>query len=326
MHTEIKVTYIVPMYNVEQYIEKCVNSIRKQTVENIEILLINDGSPDSSLELANKLAKTDDRITVFDKENGGVSSARNLGVEKAKGEFIVFVDGDDHLDVTYTEYMLMLSEKSGADFVMSTRCCIYPKEFESSGDDDFEIWDREKAIYELLYPGRINIGCWNKMFNRDFLIRNKIEFLLDLYMGEGLNFIIKAANAADKIVVGNKKLYYYRKDNSNSATTVINVPKFINAIEALDRLKYDSLINSSKVGEAWFAHKYLATFYAYRAIQITDNISKYRVQYNQYKKSLLSGLFKLFSFNIPNKIKVKIALLSLFPFLNYTRKNSKIKS
>ena len=92
-----KISIIVPVYNTEKYLSKCLNSLIKQTYKDIEIIVVNDGSKDKSLEIAKKFAKQDNRIKVFNKENGGLSSARNFGIEKASGEYIGFVDSDDYI-------------------------------------------------------------------------------------------------------------------------------------------------------------------------------------------------------------------------------------
>ena len=100
------ISIVVPIYNSEKWLEKCVKSLINQTYQDIEILLINDGSKDRSLEICNEYAKKDNRIVVIDKENEGVSATRNLGIKKAQGEFIQFVDSDDYADVQMCEKLL----------------------------------------------------------------------------------------------------------------------------------------------------------------------------------------------------------------------------
>ena len=104
---------IVPVYNAEKYLEKCVNSILNQTYDNIELLLVNDGSKDESLALCHKLAESDSRIRVFDKPNGGAASARNLGLREATGEYIGFCDADDSLDITSYDTLISIMEEKG---------------------------------------------------------------------------------------------------------------------------------------------------------------------------------------------------------------------
>ncbi|WP_432700193.1 glycosyltransferase family 2 protein [Kluyvera cryocrescens] len=166
MKKNILVSVIIPMYNVEKFIEKCISSVIKQTYKNIEIILIDDGSPDNSGYIAEKLAKLDSRIFVTRTENNGVSSARNLGIRLSTGKYLVFVDGDDYLAPDYIDYMMTLALNSGAEFVMSRNCRLFPGDDSKDNDfiDNITVWSPEKAATELLYPGRIEIGCWNKFF------------------------------------------------------------------------------------------------------------------------------------------------------------------
>lgn len=232
------VSIIIPMYNVELFIHKCVNSVIEQTYKNIEIILIDDGSPDKSGDIAEELAITEKRIKVIRTKNNGVSSARNLGIKLSKGDYLVFVDSDDYLSPDYVDYMISMAIQSDAEFVMSKNCRLFPSKSIEHDEviDNIEIWSAEKAASELLYPGKIEIGCWNKLFLKTFIIDNNIKFPETLYMGEGLNFIINAAQKANKICVGSRKVYNYRKDNQQSATTVVNIPKYINALRALDNI------------------------------------------------------------------------------------------
>ena len=105
------ISVIVPVFNVEKYLEKCIESIRNQTYKNLEILLINDGSTDKSLEICNKYLEIDDRIVLLNKENGGLSSARNFGIDNAKGEYITFVDSDDFIHELMYETLVYNLEK-----------------------------------------------------------------------------------------------------------------------------------------------------------------------------------------------------------------------
>jgi glycosyltransferase involved in cell wall biosynthesis len=102
------VSIIVPIYNVEKYIEKCVKSILEQDYKNIEVILVDDGSPDGSPKLIDKFKKMDSRVIVLHKPNGGVSSARNAGIDIAKGEYILFIDGDDWIESDYVSYFINL--------------------------------------------------------------------------------------------------------------------------------------------------------------------------------------------------------------------------
>ena len=112
------ISVIVPVYKVERYIEKCVASILEQTFQNFELILVEDGSPDRSGEICDMLAKRDSRIRVIHKENGGAATARNAGLDVAKGDYIAFVDGDDSIHPQYLEFLSNLINRSGADIAM----------------------------------------------------------------------------------------------------------------------------------------------------------------------------------------------------------------
>jgi glycosyltransferase involved in cell wall biosynthesis len=312
------VTFIIPMYNVDKYIEKCVRSICNQSVSEIEVILINDGSLDISGEIAENLAEQDNRITVIHKENSGVSSTRNLGVDLAKGEYIVFVDGDDHLHQDYTKYMLKIADESCADFVMSRECAIYRDNSDSvysEVDYEFEEWNNNRAVYELLYPGKVNIGCWNKIFSRGFILENGLKFSTDLYMGEGLKFIIEAAQLANKIAVGHEKVYYYRKDNEDSATTILNVPKYINALKALEVIHSRIVNKTALFYDAISAHQYIAKFYAFRAIQVTGQLEKYQSEFNLYLSDLRKNFPTLLKMDISKSFKLRVLVFCISPIL-----------
>ena len=115
------ISIIIPVYNCENYLERCIQTVMNQTYKNIEILLINDGSTDNSLQICERLKTTDERIRVFNKLNSGVSSTRKYGVNHATGDFIMFVDSDDWIDKDTCEYLMKLQKRINADVV----CCDY---------------------------------------------------------------------------------------------------------------------------------------------------------------------------------------------------------
>lgn len=150
----VLISVIVPIYNVVEYLPKCVNSIRRQTYRNLEIILVDDGSTDNSGAMAEKFALEDKRVRVFHKENGGSSSARNLGIEKARGDFIGFVDSDDFIEPQMYERLLAVALSENLLMVQCSRdeideqgnrmedVCIPP--------DEPELWENEKFMKELL--------------------------------------------------------------------------------------------------------------------------------------------------------------------------------
>lgn len=114
-----QVSVIVPVYNQERYLEECISSIRRQTLAEWECLIINDGSSDSSGEIARRFSEADSRIRYFEQENGGVSSARNLGMQRASGRYLCFVDGDDFIDAAFLKHLLDASDRGASDLTVA---------------------------------------------------------------------------------------------------------------------------------------------------------------------------------------------------------------
>ncbi len=310
-----RISIIVPLYNVEKYIAQCIDSILWQTYENLEIILIDDGSPDHSGVIADEYAHKDARIKVVHIENKGVSAARNLGIQQCCGEFVVFVDGDDYLASDYVEYMVGIVKKTKAKFVMSRNCFKFPGALPQVGVDRIDTFTPEQAAAELLYPDNIDIGCWNKMFGRDFLLKNGITFPEHFFMGEGLNFIVKAAQLADGVGVGKKRVYYYRRDNENSATTVLSVRKYINALAAIDHIEKTAIIDAIVFKDALKAHRYFTTFAALKTILTTGEKNCYPSEYKVWLLALRNNAYYAAKMRILLLKKVRMWMYCLSPKL-----------
>ena len=160
-----KISIIIPVYNVEKYLEKCLQSIEKQIFDDYEVILVDDGSPDISEKIIDELAKKDNRIVCVHKENGGVSSARNAGLKIATGEYVIFIDGDDWVEPNYVSYLLNLVEKNKCEIGMNKN--NYSDDNMNSSDREYVVSD-EKAI-EWIYLGDIFVAVWNKIYSMQFL-------------------------------------------------------------------------------------------------------------------------------------------------------------
>ena len=240
MRRQPQVSIIVPAYNVENYIERCLNSLVNQTFKDIEIITINDGSTDKSLELLNKYAKEDIRVSVIDLGDEGVSYCRNLGVEKANGKYIMFVDSDDWIDSNMIEAMYKKAEENKLDLVM----CSYIREFKDhSKEKRFNlpeeiIYKEDKVKNELLRklvgPVKEELSnpemldalgtVWGKLYRADILKENKIKFvdLKEIGSAEDTLFNIFTFNYLKKVMFLNKPMYHYWRDNPKSVTSQYN--------------------------------------------------------------------------------------------------------
>lgn len=199
------ISVIVPVYKVERYLRQCIDSIRNQTYRDLEIFLINDGSPDKCGEICDENAKTDKRIRVFHTENKGLSAARNLGLRKAKGEYIGFVDSDDWIEPDMYECLLRLLEGTGTDIC---NCGIRQECLDCRTDYNISdgICVGSDAIRALIY-NRINSGVWNKLYKRSCWTGIRFP---ENHICEELATTYKVILKAHSVSCSSQHLYHYR--------------------------------------------------------------------------------------------------------------------
>ena len=213
-----KISIIVPVYKVEPYLHKCINSLLDQTFADFELILVNDGSPDKSGEICDHYASKDNRIKVIHKENGGQASARNMGLEKAKGDYIGFVDSDDYVENDMFELLFQNAMKYGADVVecginIVNRSKVLPIQ----NNNEFEIGDNLVALMGLL-NNRYRNCVWNKLYKKE--IFETLRFPNKLYEDGFLAF--KIYYMAKKYVFIGKSKYYYLQRNGSTMSNQEN--------------------------------------------------------------------------------------------------------
>ena len=161
------VSVIVPVYNISRYIKKCIDSLSRQTYENIEVILVDDGSTDSSGSLCDLYAEKDKRIRVIHKKNGGLSDARNKGIEGAIGDYISLVDGDDFVDEDYIEKQYEVLKKYDADMAITSHRVIYPKKTMDESTSKEYASSSEEILEKILYDDEIDLSAWGKLYKKD---------------------------------------------------------------------------------------------------------------------------------------------------------------
>lgn len=237
---DLLVSVVVPIYNVEKYINQCIDSILSQDYVNLEIILVDDGSPDNCPKICDEYAKQDSRIKVIHKENGGAGLARCFGIEQAKGEYIMTIDGDDWIDKTTISTAVSKAVETNADCVLFS----YTKEYPNSSiithvfDSDKSFIDNEaqEKIYrrlfglvgnELIHPEKQeNIGpCWMKLYKREIARKGKCFDTKVIGSSEDTLFNIYALENAKRIEYINEPFYHYRK-NPTSITSSYK-PNFV---------------------------------------------------------------------------------------------------
>ena len=215
------ISIIVPIYNVEKYLRQCLDSNQDQSYQNFECLLINDGSPDNSADICKEYVSKDPRFRYIEKENGGVSSARNLGLEHSKGEYITFIDSDDWVDSDYLEVLYKSLTDEKADVAVSTY-----KQF-NMDDNNYYVHSYQRGYEKKIFTGPELIDEFIALDTFDHSYRfvcgklvrkcllDKIAFNEKTTLGEDMEFWLKLYLISNKIVYVNRDSYVYRVDNVN---------------------------------------------------------------------------------------------------------------
>ena len=204
----MKVSVIVPVYKVEQYISKCLDSLVNQTLEDMEIIVVNDGSPDNSEKIIKDYAKKYKNIKYLKKENGGLSSARNFGLKHATGEYIGFVDSDDYVDKRMYQMMYEKAIEASADLVVCDLNYVYEDKEEKAYSNIKTDTTDIKSIMNNIYP-----AAWNKLYKKE-LFDNEVYFKEGVWY-EDVEFIYRLLPYVNKIGVVHEHFYkYIQRENS----------------------------------------------------------------------------------------------------------------
>lgn len=198
-----KISVIVPVYKVEQYLPHCIDSILTQTFADFELLLIDDGSPDNSGRICDEYANKDTRIRVFHKENGGVSSARNLGLDNTRGEWITFGDADDYFLEDALEILLNYTIKSGAEMVQSNAYRLNSGEYTP-------ILNQKAGIYNEVISELKHFALWGFLLSSQIIRNYKLRFVEDLAFSEDRVFLLEYGLYAKNLRIIDNITYVYR--------------------------------------------------------------------------------------------------------------------
>ena len=278
------ISVIVPVYNVEEYIEKCLDSIINQTYKNLQIIIVDDGSPDNSGKICDEYAKKDNRITVLHKENGGVSFARNIGLQNATGNWITFVDSDDWIENDYIEQLLKIAKQDNADVVL----CGYNRVNKVSkqdinatgGKDTFSL---SEYLIKTLNPQTGFGFCHMKLIKKDCI--QNLRFDENLVVGEDALFNMQLSKNIKKAVFYKKALYNYR-NNSNSVVKRYDDNYAKKYLESMKNCKeyITSDYTDSKIKQNYY------NYVAYHAMLVAVNYCFHPENKNKHKIKLLKEI------------------------------------
>lgn len=231
------VSVIVPVYNGEQYLESCINSILNQSYTELQIIIINDGSQDNTSNIAKNIAKEDKRIIYINQKNKGVSYTRNRGIDLSKGEFIIFVDVDDTIEVNYVETLVNTMKKNSLDLV----ACGY-MDISMYGNIKLNDFYKGKTIldkYEFINDIFKGVGgtLWGKIFKKDLINKNNIRMKPNIFMCEDMIFVLEYAVKSNAFGAIEENLYNYNRKNENSISSKISFQYFNNLIEVMREIE-----------------------------------------------------------------------------------------
>ena len=307
-----KVSIIVPIYDVEKFIRKTIESLINQTYDNIEIILVDDGSPDDSPRICDDYSKKDTRIKVIHKENGGVSSARNSGMKASSGDYIMFVDGDDYVEPDYVDYFINLIKKTQTQIAISYFVFNIFDKTQIKRDSVGTI-SSEEAMKQI-YIERINVAVWNKIYSKEVIAEYNILFNEDIWYGEGMLFNIEFLQFVEKVGVGNKKVYN-QVYNTESAMRKFNLKSNYCGLKSLDIQRKKIKNPSNKIINAWLYHRRQFNVSILTGIIKSNTVNQYYNEYKKCIKNLKKDIFIPLKVGIPFKRKIYSLLISINPVL-----------
>lgn len=271
------ISIIIPVYNVEKYLEKCVDSIINQTYKNIEIILVDDGSKDNSGKLCDSIKEKDDRIKVIHKQNGGLSDARNAGLKIAKGKYIGFVDSDDYVAEDMYQTLYSLSRENNADISIVSYYEIYGGKVISARDSkNLEVYDKIDAMKEVLIDRSIQSYAWNKLFKRELF--EDIEFPTNKNFEDIATTLLLFEKANTVVLLEDPKYYYVRRDDS-----IVGVKNYKTYKDYLDVIydKYLYLDGKYEELDLYNAYNYIINMIWVYTIIVTFDLNDVYEEFNK---------------------------------------------
>ena len=288
------ISVVVPVYNVEKYLKRCIKSVLNQTYKNLEIILVDDGSKDKSGQICDEYSKKDERIKVIHKENGGLSDARNVGIENSFGKYICFIDSDDYVDVKFLENLYSIIKKYNADISV---CCykivsenVENLKIEEKREYNEEVWDKEQSYKELLLFGKLENYIWNKLLKKSLF--NGVYFPKGKKMEDiGTTYLLldKAKKIAKTSYVG---YFYMQREGSIMSNLngqlIADTKEMINIRFDYLKKKYPNLFDELMINRLAFIKFYYEDIGKINGIGIMKDFNEeyrfYKENYKKYRK------------------------------------------
>lgn len=308
-----KVSIIIPVYNVENYLMRCIDSILNQTYNNLEIILIDDGSTDSSGKICDDYLLLDNRVVVIHKKNGGLSDARNKGISVSTGEFLMFIDSDDYIDSDMVESLIDAS----INFNKSIACCAKYIEKEcgeyyiKNYSKEVECYSKEETIKMLLTNNKIDTSACDKLFKKELFKNIKFPYG-KVY--EDLATIYQVVELTDGTVhIGNPKYHYIQRNGS-----IINSDfnsKHLQYVEVSKSL-VEHYKKNNEIKDYALVNYYLAVVTTIMDIKMKKAVKKYNSEYILLKREIKNNIISILK---NKKISITKRIMILFIFFNLVK-------
>lgn len=300
------VSIVVPVYNVKQYLRRCVNSLIQQTYSNIEILLIDDGSKDGSAEICDEFASRFSKVNVIHQKNAGLSAARNTGTMHARGKYICYVDSDDYCDLDMVEYLFYLKDTYRADMSVCGIRVIYDnRKFKNKfqyGDKSKECLDSYECIEKMLYNEGIDVSACAKLYKTELM--KKITYPLGK-KHEDIGTTYKIFMACERIACGYSSKYNYCI-RSNSITTSSVDKTIFDMLELADKMCREVVREFPLLVKAIIRYQVYVRFVVYNRLINNNEFSEERKDISKFIKAHFKDI--LFDFRVPLRDRLAILL------------------
>ncbi len=306
------ISLIVPIYRVEDYLDKCLNSIINQTYDNLEIILVNDGSDDNSIKIAKKYAKKDKRIIIVEEENKGLSCARNLGIITSKGDYIAFVDSDDYVEKDYIETLYKGIKKYKTKIAIGGYKTIYDNgKIKNKYSNKESVIDKKEALNKLLYVDDIYSFAWSKLYDRSLFEETKFP---RNRLFEDIATTYKLIDSVDEVCVVSYPIYNYVMREGSINTQEFSNKKMDLVISAIEMTHYieNNYIDLTDACNAYLMYAHLETIK--QLSNSKKNYKKERQELVYYVKKNYLEYIKNKNVSLRNKIDVLLIKCSFYLF------------
>lgn len=289
-YRESLISIIIPVYNTERYLEQCLVSVINQTYQNIQIVVVNDGSKDESCSICARFAEKDSRIQLISKNNEGVSTARNVGLMYAKGDYVCFIDSDDYVDENFVRDLYeLIIQKDDCNLAICGYTEFSDKAIIGQTTGECEIFDQKKAFEKLYRTDSFRGYVCNKIFVREIIKKHHLEFSTTISVWEDVLFVSEYLRYCNCVIYNPCSYYYYRYHELSASHNQGNVKKAMDVLQAQITIDHQISNELISVKEIIAKRILLSSIDAFRTFQFSnrysaDMIKEVKCIINRYKK------------------------------------------